>query len=115
MGVGAEGRRGGQGELLGGRKEGEKRCLAAAKCSRADKSGFRRAFLHAEDCGKVLGFLGLGRLGLEFVEPGIAHSRGCQEVGVGVGKEAKLGGRQLMEGGPSHPAFLEQLGVARGS
>lgn len=48
-------------------------------------------FLHAEDCGKVLGFLELGRLGLEFVEPGIAHSRGCQEVGVGGGEGGQAG------------------------
>lgn len=47
--------------------------------------------------------------------PGIAHSRGCQEAGVGVGKEAKLGGRQPVLRPPLHPAFLEQLGVARGS
>lgn len=38
------------------------------------------------------------RLGLEFVGPGIAHSGGCQEVGGE--EEAKLGGRQLVQGPP---------------
>lgn len=71
------------------------------------------AFLHPEDCGKVLFFLQLGRLGLEFVEPGIAHSGGCQEVWGGWGRRPSWVDADRPRP-PSHPAFLEQLGVVRG-
>ena len=65
--------------------------------------------LRPEDCGKVLCFLQRGGRAWN------CSLGGCQEVGGwGVGKEAKLGGRQPDPRPPSHPAFLEQLGVARG-
>lgn len=52
--------------------------------------------------------LGLEFCSLELLTPGVARKWGWVE------KKAKLSGRQPAPG-PSHPAFPEQLGVARGS
>lgn len=97
MGVGLWAGGEARGELLG---PGGEQGRPATRCQEL-MGWFQRSLPHPPPAPELWESSQLPqRLGLEFVGPGIAHSGGCQEVGGGWLEEAKLGGRQLVQGPP---------------